>query len=248
MIDHMQFSIVIPCYNERRRLPSTLNSVQQYLRRFAAPSEIIVVDDGSSDGTADWVRAQSEQDGRLRLVHYGTNRGKGYAVKTGMLEARGRFVLFMDADGATPIEEADSIWPLLESGRADVVVGSRTLNGSNIIVSQPALRRLAGDFFGLLMRMLVLSGIRDTQCGFKAFTHEACITVFSRLTVDSALFDIEVLLIAVEHGFRVLEVPIVWRHDNDTRITYNVRKSLLTLLELIRIKWKYKILWPTRTR
>lgn len=239
-------SIVIPCYNERNRLPATLASVTAYVSARSVPTEIVVVDDGSRDGTADWVKEQAARDARIRLVGYGGNRGKGYAVKTGMLEARGEAILFMDADGATPVEEADAFWARLESGAADVVIGSRRAAGSQVEVAQKALRSLASDVFALLARLLLVYGVQDTQCGFKMFSGAAAGQIFSRVGTASAIFDMEVLLLAGRQRLRVAELPVRWRHDDDSRLTYNLRRSLRIFGELLRIKARHGVLWPVK--
>ena len=244
----IRYSIVIPCYNERNRLPATLRSVITHLQTRRPNSEIIIVDDGSGDGTIDWVRSQPESGIPVRMISYKPNHGKGYAVKAGMLAARGDYVLFMDADGATDIEEAEKMWPWLESGQADVVIGSRAMKASQILTFQSPLRRLAGDLYGMFARLLVLRGIADTQCGFKAFTRAATQAIFSSLTISSAIFDIEVLILATKQHRRVCELPVVWHHDNDTRIAYNLRKSLLISAELLTLKARHRIIWPLTIR
>ena len=206
-----------------------------------------MVDDGSRDGTADFVRQQTQLDPRVCLISYSPNRGKGNAVRAGVLAAKGRFVLFMDADGSTPIEEAEKVWPLL-SGPFQVVLGSRGLRESKVEATQTPLRRLASDLFGVMTRMLVVYGVVDTQCGFKAFTKEAAQAVFSKLVVTSAIFDVELLLLCVRSGYSIAEVPVVWRHDQDSRITYDFRRSVKTILELVRIKWRHGVLWPVKAK
>ena len=239
-------SIVIPCYNERTRLPATLHSVQEYVARHGVASEIIVVDDGSDDGTADWARAEAERDNHLRVVSYGENQGKGYAVKVGVTEAKGEYILFMDADGATPIEEADHFWSLLEQGKSNMVIGSRRSKGAQIRASQKLFRRWASSLYAFIVRILVLRGVQDTQCGFKAMTNDAARQIFSRLTLSSAIFDIEMLIIAQQRNLKVLELPVRWQHDEESRLTYNAGKSLRIFMELLKLKWKYKILWPRK--
>jgi len=239
-------SIVIPCYNERDRLPDTLQAVEDYVVGTGAVTEILIVDDGSADGTGDWAREQADQRRNIRVVSYGGNRGKGFAVKTGMLEARGKSVLFMDADSATPVTEADKIWPILEDGRADVVLGSRRQSGARVEAGQSLLRRQASLIFAVCAKILVLYGVKDTQCGFKGLSREAAREIFGKLTSPTAIFDIEMLVLARKAGNRVVEVPVTWTHDEDSRITYNTWKSLLIFLELLRLKWKYRILWPIK--
>jgi len=242
----IQFSAVIPCYNERRRLPPTLAAVREYLARAWKRYEIVVVDDGSTDGTGDWVREQARDDARIRLVGYGGNRGKGYAVKQGMLDARGDYMLFMDADGSTAVTEVEQMCPLLERGEADIVIGSRKELGAQIKVSQNLPRHVAGVVFSYLIRWLVCYGVKDTQCGFKLFTRKAARDVFCCLTGSSALFDVEVLVLAVQKGHRVREVPVAWRHDHDSRLTYDLKKSLRIFGELLRIKIVHRLVLPVR--
>lgn len=243
-----QRSIVIPCYNERTRLPATLAAVLGYVDARQIPTEVVVVDDGSRDGTADWVREQMVRDPRVRLVGYGGNCGKGFAVKTGMLEARGEAVLFMDADGATPVEEADAFWPQVEKGAADMVIGSRRADGAQVEVAQKALRSLASDVFALLARVLLVYGVKDTQCGFKLFSRSAAQSIFPRVETASAIFDMEVLLLAGRARLRVVEQAVRWRHDDDSRLTYNLRRSVRIFGELLRIKLRHGVLWPVRVK
>lgn len=237
-------SIVIPCYNERTRLPGTLSAVLAYVEARGVSTEVVIVDDGSRDDTAAWVREQAARDARIRLVGYGGNRGKGYAVRTGMMNAHGASVLFMDADGATPVEEADAFWPLVEEGRADVVIGSRRAAGARVEVAQKALRSLASDVFAGLGRVLLVYGVQDTQCGFKLFSRSAARQVFAQVTTASAIFDLEALMLAGRAGLRVAEVPVRWRHDDDSRLTYNLRRSVRIFLELLRIKFRHRVWWP----
>jgi dolichyl-phosphate beta-glucosyltransferase len=241
-----RLSVVIPCYNERQRLPPTLASVQDYLSRTRQDSEIIVVDDGSRDGTAAWVREQAAADPRVRLISYSPNGGKGHAVKQGMLAATGRYVLFMDADGSTGIGEVAAMVPLIESGQADVVIGSRKDLGAQIGASQNLPRLVAGVVFSYLIGGLVFRGLKDCQCGFKVFSDKASRDVFSRLTLSSALFDVEILLLATLLGYRIAALPVAWEHDRDSRLTYNLTKSVRIFLDLLRIKFRYRVWWPVR--
>ncbi len=248
MPDTPEYSIVIPCFNERQRLPGTLDSIKAYLAERGVQAEVIVADNGSTDGTGDWARGQAKAMPYLRVIDCRTNQGKGFAVREGMLAASGRYRIFMDADSATPIEEADRFWALMKEGRADVVIGSRKIGGAKIEAAQSGARRMAGDLFGLCSRLLVLTGIADTQCGFKAVTAVAAEQVFRPMTGFTAIFDVEMLVLAVKSGLRVAEVPVRWTHDEDSRITYNFARTLRIFMELLAIKWRQRLLLPARIR
>lgn len=244
----IELSVVIPCYNERYRLPTTLDAVCRFFDDQDMSGEVLVVDDGSSDTTAEWVRGLSASDTRIRLISYRPNHGKGFAVKTGMLQARGSLVLFMDADGSTQITELHKLLPALRSGAAQVAIGSRGLAPSEVVVSQSNIRRLAGNIFGLLSRMLVAHGLTDTQCGFKLFTAKAARDAFDSVATESAIFDIEALLLAHKAGNAIVEIPIRWTHNQETRIAYDCRKAILIFLELLKIKIRHRILWPVNLK
>jgi len=241
-----RYSIVLPCYNERRRLPGTLETVVAHRAARGWDAEIVVVDDGSTDGTGDWAREQSRRIPALRVEAYGGNRGKGYAVRHGMLAARGACRLFMDADGATPISAADAFWPVLEDGRADLVIGSRRAAGAVVAAAQPWGRRLASAAFSALTGRLVLRGIEDTQCGFKAMTAGAAKNLFSSFENSSAIFDVELLLLAVRAGYRIVEMPVRWSHDGDSRLTYDARRSAKIFLHLLDLRRRQRVFRPVR--
>ncbi|HEY7139644.1 MAG TPA: dolichyl-phosphate beta-glucosyltransferase [Methylomirabilota bacterium] len=227
-------SIIVPAYNEARRLPGTLPRVIEYASRLAEPAEIIVVDDGSSDGTGD-VAASVAQGSRLvTILRSERNRGKGAAVRRGMLAARLDHVLFSDVDLSTPIEEAPKLRAALAHG-ADVAIGSRRLTGSDVQIHQPWLRELAGRTFSGLVSLMLLPGIRDSQCGFKAFRRLAAREIFGQQRLDGFGFDAEVLWLARRLGYRVAEVPIVWRDDQRSSVRL-VRDSGGMLLDLGRIR------------
>ncbi|HSD67897.1 MAG TPA: dolichyl-phosphate beta-glucosyltransferase [Vicinamibacteria bacterium] len=207
-------SIVIPAYNEALRLPATLARVREHLAARSLAHEIVVVDDGSSDATADVARAAG---GAVRLLRHEPNRGKGYAVRRGMLAAAGERRLMTDADLSTPIEEL----PRLEAEIArgfDVAIGSRAVAGARIEVHQPAYREAMGRLFNVLVQALLLPGLADTQCGFKLFTADAAETAFGACRLDGFSFDVEALYVARRRGLRIAEVPIVWRNDAATRV------------------------------
>lgn len=209
-----ELSVVIPAYNEADRLGPTLLRVLEYLRAEGLDGELIVVDDGSEDGTAELARGV---DPAVQVIELGENRGKGAAVRAGMLAARGEQVLFSDADLATPIEEFPKLQAHLARG-CDIAIASRGLPESDIRVRQHPVRELMGRTFNVVVRTLAMSGIKDTQCGFKLFTRAAAQDLFSRSTVDGFAFDVEVLLMA-RGRYRVAEVPVVWRHVDESKVS-----------------------------
>ena len=227
-------SIVIPAYNEARRLPGTLPRVVEYASRLDECVEIIVVDDGSSDGTADVAASIAREDGPVMILRSDQNRGKGAAVRRGMLAARFGHVLFSDVDLSTPIEEAAKLRGALARG-ADVAIGSRRLAESDVQVHQPWLRELAGRTFSGVVSLILLPGIRDSQCGFKAFRRATARELFGRQRLDGFGFDAEVLWLARRLGYRVAEIPIVWRDDRRSNVRL-VRDSGGMLLDLGRIR------------
>jgi dolichyl-phosphate beta-glucosyltransferase len=208
-------SIIIPAYNEEKRLPATLSRVRQYLAasnwEFA---EIVVVDDGSRDGTV----AAAEAAG-VRLLRNPGNRGKGYSVRHGMLEAEGEWALFTDADLSSPIEELDRLWCAAEREHASVVIGSRAVDRSMVGVHQPWFREMMGRFFNLTMRAITGLPFHDTQCGFKLFETTAANEIFRRQTVDGFGFDVEALYIATHLGYRTLEIPVSWNDVAGTKVS-----------------------------
>jgi dolichyl-phosphate beta-glucosyltransferase len=181
-------------------------------------AEVIVVDDGSTDATIEVVQQVAVDDRRVRVLRQPHNRGKGAAVRRGMLDAQGKFVLFMDADLATPIEELDTLLVWARQG-FEVVIGSRGLPESDIRQRQPPARETMGRIFNLLVRTVLLGGFKDTQCGFKLFEREAARDLFSRQKLDGFAFDVEVLLLAKERGYRVREVPVVWYHAPNSKVS-----------------------------
>lgn len=244
--DQVELSVVIPCFNERQRLPGTLDKTAAYLQREIPAYEIIVVDDGSSDETADWAEEQSRENDRIRSLRYSPNRGKGCAVKRGVDAARGRFILFMDADDATSIDEVEKLLPFVEDGSYDIAIGSRAQRDSKLNRRQPGFRLFMAKAYGLLTKSLALYGIKDTQCGFKLFTSEFARAVVAKLSSESAIFDIEMLMIASQQGMHVREVGVEWEHDFESRLQYNLRTSISIFVELLRIKWRLRAFLPLR--
>ncbi|MFZ0619833.1 MAG: dolichyl-phosphate beta-glucosyltransferase [Candidatus Acidiferrales bacterium] len=232
-----ELSIVIPAYNEEARLPRTLRSILDYLSREALSPErveIIVVDDGSKDGTARVAQDFAREFCSLRVVENGENRGKGFSVRHGMLEARGRLTLFTDADLSSPIEEWPKLRAAIESGY-DGAIGSRALDRSLISVSQTQTRVFAGMIFNTFVRILTGLPFHDTQCGFKAFVRESARPVFENQRIYRFGFDPEILFLAHRYGLRVAEVPVRWAHDPATKVSV-VRDSIRMFADLFRIR------------
>jgi dolichyl-phosphate beta-glucosyltransferase len=197
--------------------------------------EMIVVDDGSSDRTSEVVRDLSSDTPNLKLVRYGQNRGKGYALRTGVLATKGDPVLVMDADLSTPMEELWKLMPYLTEGRAHVAIGSRALALSDIIRKQPWWRQGMGKIFNYLVRVLAIDGINDTQCGFKLFTGDVARELFGRATVDRFAYDVEILALAARKGYRIAEVPIRWINSPESKVN-PVKDSLRMLADILRIR------------
>ncbi|GMW00596.1 MAG: hypothetical protein AMXMBFR84_17330 [Candidatus Hydrogenedentota bacterium] len=209
-----RLSVIIPAYNEADRIGSTLTAYLAYLNKQSYRFEIIVVDDGSKDGTTDVVRNSFPG---VQVIGYYPNRGKGHAVRTGLQAAAGAFRLFSDADASTPIEEIEKFWPCFERG-AEVVIGSRSLPESDVEVHQAWYREGMGRVFNAMVRALRLSDFTDTQCGFKAFTANACEVILPRQTIDGFAFDAEMLYIASKHNLRIEQVPVHWINSPKSRV------------------------------
>ncbi|HDP35411.1 MAG TPA: glycosyltransferase family 2 protein [Candidatus Hydrogenedentes bacterium] len=215
----MHLSLVIPAYNEAERITHTLETASAYFNRREYSAEIIVVDDGSTDATSEMVRAiQNNMSVPLWLETLPENRGKGYAVRAGMLQkAAGKYRFFYDADASTPIAELDRCFPLFEAG-ADIVIGSRALPDSDIRIRQAWYREWMGRCFNRLERLLRVTSLKDTQCGFKGFTAKAAEICFSRQTINRFSFDAELLFIAHKHGLRVAQLPVKWLNSPKSRV------------------------------
>ena len=218
----VHLSVVIPAFNEERRLPATLDDVLEYLRRQEYAAEEVVVDDGSTDGTVEVVRSRDEGKTTLRLVAHpdGRNHGKGATVRRGFAESSGRFRIFMDADNSTTIDQIESFWPYFDQGY-DVVIGSRDVTDAKVVVHQSWHKELGGKIGNLLIQLLAAPGIKDTQAGFKMFTGVCIEDLLPHLQIDRWGFDVELIAAARHRGFRVKEAPIRWVNSPDSKVPPN---------------------------
>lgn len=233
-------SIIIPAFNEARRLGPTLERILAWLGEQDFAAEIIVVDDGSTDGTGELARQKLE--GRLpyRILRNEPNMGKALSVKRGLLEGQGRYLLFTDADLSTPIEEAEKLLAELHAG-ADVAIASRQLPGAQLVVHQPFYREISGRLFGLLNQLVLLPGIPDSQCGFKAFTKQAAHAILAHQKLSGWAFDAELLYIARRLGFKIAQIPVMWRNDPNSKVRM-LRDGLRMAWDLFRIKrWHHDL-------
>ncbi|MCS6918922.1 MAG: glycosyltransferase family 2 protein [Fimbriimonadales bacterium] len=226
-----RLSVVIPAYNEQTRIERTLQRIVEYLNARGETYEILVVSDGSTDATETLVQRFAQTHPQVQLLAYQPNRGKGYAVRYGILRARGERVLFSDADLATPIEELEKLEPYLDNGYP-IAIGSRPLRESQLVVRQPFYREWAGRAFNKAVQLLAVRGIHDTQCGFKLFTREAAQAIFSRCRLNGFSFDFEALFYAQRLGYRIAEVPIRWMHQEGSKVRL-LRDGLRMLRDLV---------------
>ena len=231
----MYLSVIVPAYNEQRRLPKTLSSIDSYLRKQPYDYEILVVSDGSKDRTAEVVEDLKVKIKNLRLVDNKENHGKGFVVRQGLLEAKGEYRLFTDADNSTSIDQVEKMWPEVKKGY-DIVIGSRDLKESIIAVPQSWLRRRLGDVFNLFSQVTCgLWGIWDAQCGFKIFTKEAVEKIFPKCKINRFAFDPEILVVAKKLGFKIKEIPVVWINEPESKVKF---KSMVKMgLDLLKIRW-----------
>ena len=227
-------SIIIPAYNEADRLGRALEQVLRCVRHRAWQAEVVVVNDGSSDDTSDLVRQWMETHPELTLLENAGNRGKGYSVRNGLLQASGDIVMFTDADMSAPIEEAERLFAAIEAG-ADVAIGSRWLEKQRQTRHQPLYRRFFGRCYNRLTRTVMGLPFKDTQCGFKAFRREAAQDIFRLQTIERWGFDPEILFIAQKLGLHIEEVPVSWGHDERSRISY-LRDGTQMLKEMLEIR------------
>jgi dolichyl-phosphate beta-glucosyltransferase len=227
-------SVVIPCYNEEQRLPRTIEQIERYLDGKKAAYELILVDDGSQDGTRAVMDAAAANHGAVRVEALPHNRGKGRALAVGVEAAKGDEILVTDADLSTPIEELENLRAAL-SGGAGIAIGSRALRGSRVEVSQPIYRVLMGKGFNLIVQAVLLPGIWDTQCGFKLFRADIARRVFAGLITDGFGYDPEVLYRARRNGVKIAEVPVVWRNSAPTKVS-PLKSSWDMLKHVVRLR------------
>lgn len=230
----MYLSVIIPAYNEEKRIGNTLLMIHTYLQQQPYTAEILVVDDGSQDGTSSIVGAFDVGPPTIQLLHNERNRGKGYSVRRGFLYAKGDYLLFSDADLSTPIAEMEKLFAALDEP-CDIAIGSRALPGARVEVHQPRYREYLGRLFNMVVRLFAVPGIFDTQCGFKCFKRQAALAICERMTTERFGFDVEMLYLACQLGYRVREVPVIWRHSPQTRV--RMRQDAISMLgDLFRIR------------
>jgi len=233
-MSEIYLSVIIPAYNEEKRLPHTLREIDEYLKQQNYQSEIIVVSDGSRDKTVEVVKNLATKINNLQVLDFEENMGKGFGVKEGMLAAKGEFRLFTDADNSTPINQIEKMWPYFKEA-CGIVIGSRDVKGAILDPPQPTFRRLTGEAFKYLRKIIVgLWDIEDSQCGFKCFTKEAVGKIFPKCKINRWAFDPEILIIAKEMGYKIKEIPIYWKNDLQSKVKF---KSMVKMfLDLFKIK------------
>lgn len=231
----MDLSIVIPAYNESRRLGPTLRRVVDYLRQKNVPYEVLVVDDGSSDNTSEVAR-QYEAEG-VRVLRQEVNRGKGAVLKVGVLASRGKEVLLVDADLSTPIEDLEKLQPRLTD--AQVVLGSRAVEDSDIQKHQPFYREMMGRTFNLIVQVMGVRGLRDTQCGFKLLQGDVARRLFSELQIERFAYDVELVWLARRHGYRVVEVGVRWADSPSSKVN-PLTDSVRMFWDVMALRWRHR--------
>jgi glycosyltransferase involved in cell wall biosynthesis len=229
-----ELSIVIPSFNEEARLPASLEKIAEYIRAKRPNTEVLVVDDGSKDRTAAVAESWRDRIPQLRVLSNGTNRGKGFSVRHGSLEARGEILLFTDADLSAPIEEAEKLCEALKT--YDVAIGSRAVDRSLIEVHESLFREFAGIIFNRIVRIILWLPFVDTQCGFKAFRREKCLIIFEQQTIERFGFDPELLYLARHHRLSIKEVPVRWAHSPATKVSM-MRDSVQMFVDVFIIRW-----------
>ena len=230
-------SIIIPVYNEENRIGESLLKIKAYLDARDADCEIIVVDDGSTDNTRQVAADYKSEIANLKIISYPVNKGKGYALRQGVFASKGDAVLLTDADLSTPIDELARLLPLITGQEYDVVIGSRALNASEIIKKQPWWRQGMGKTFNRIVKLLVLDGFNDTQCGFKLFSGAAAGVLFKHARVNRFAYDVEILALAKKNGYRISEMPVRWINSPESKVN-PIFDSLQMLFDLIKIRMR----------
>jgi len=231
----MYLSIVIPAYNEEKKIAKTIFEVDDYLTKQPFDYEIIVVNDGSNDRTGEIVKNLQSNISNLEIIDNEKNKGKGYAVRRGLLKAKGSYRLFTDADNSTPIVEIKKLFPYLNLSY-DVIIGSRDIDGAKIINCQPRHRRILGKAFSLLVKITIgLFDINDTQCGFKLFSAKSANDILSKCEINGWSFDPEILIVAKKLGYKIKEAPICWTNNPDTKVRF--RDAVEVIFDLLKIRW-----------
>jgi len=230
----LELSVIVPSFNEEARLPHSLDLIAAYLNSANRSTEVLVVDDGSNDRTAEVAASFTDRIANLRVLKNGENRGKGYSVRHGMQEARGEYVLFTDADLSAPIEEADKLLSALQ--QFDIAIGSRALNRDLIDVHESHFREFAGIIFNRIVRIVLWLPFVDTQCGFKAFRRERCRIIFEQQRIERFGFDPELLYLARHHGLKATEIPVRWSHSPATKINM-MRDSIQMFVDVFTVRW-----------
>jgi dolichyl-phosphate beta-glucosyltransferase len=229
-----RLSIIVPSFNEELRLPRSLQQIADYVAASNRNTEVLVVDDGSTDRTAEVAASFGDRIANLRVLENGENRGKGYSVRHGMMEAKGEYVLFTDADLSAPIEEAGKLLAALQ--QYDIAIGSRAMNRDLIEVHESLFREFAGIIFNRIVRIVLWLPFVDTQCGFKAFRRERCRIIFEQQRIERFGFDPELLYLARHHGLTSVEIPVRWSHSPATKINM-LRDSVLMFVDVFTIRW-----------
>ena len=233
--EHQHVSIVVPAFNEERRIERTIVTIAEYMRGRHEPHDIIVSDDGSVDGTAEIVGALQRTHPAIQLVRGPRNEGKGSAVRRGVARSTGELILVTDADLATPIEEFEPLLAQIRAG-ADIAIGSRGMRGSQLVLRQPIYREMMGRLFNVFVQLAILPGVFDTQCGFKLFNGSVARRLFAHAKIDGFAFDVEVLGLAAQAGYRLGEVPVRWSHVNHSKVSLG-RDSVSMFRDIVRIAY-----------